>query len=91
MKDHHTYLVIGSGRQGTAAAYDLARWGDAERVLLADQDLAVARLSARRVNNLVGREAAFPLQVNAQDAASLAAAFQGVDACLSAVPYTFNL
>jgi len=34
--------VIGSGRQGTSAAYDLARFGDAEYLLLADQSLAQA-------------------------------------------------
>ena len=38
-----TYAVLGAGRQGTAAAYDMARWGDARRVILADYDLAVAR------------------------------------------------
>jgi lysine 6-dehydrogenase len=31
------YAVIGSGRQGTSAAYDLALFGEAEYVLLADQ------------------------------------------------------
>ena len=25
----HTYAVVGAGRQGTAAAYDMARFGDA--------------------------------------------------------------
>ena len=34
------YAVIGSGRQGTSAAYDLARFGDADYLLLADQSLA---------------------------------------------------
>jgi saccharopine dehydrogenase-like NADP-dependent oxidoreductase len=31
------YAVIGSGRQGASAAYDLARFGDAEYLLIADQ------------------------------------------------------
>jgi lysine 6-dehydrogenase len=39
----YTYAVLGAGRQGTAAAYDMARWGDAHRVVLADYDLEVAR------------------------------------------------
>ena len=30
-----TYAVVGAGRQGTAAAYDMARFGDASRVLVA--------------------------------------------------------
>lgn len=91
MKDLYNYLVLGSGRQGTAAAYDMARWGAAQRVILADQDLDVARTSAERVNQLVGSQIAFPLQVDARDPGSLAKTFQGVDACLSAVPYYLNL
>ena len=39
-----TYAVLGAGRQGAAAAYDMARWGDASRVLVADQDRAVAEI-----------------------------------------------
>ena len=33
-----SYAVIGAGRQGTAAAYDLAKWGNAEQIVLADYD-----------------------------------------------------
>ncbi len=91
MKDRFTYLVLGAGRQGTAAAYDMARWGNAERVLLADQDPGVAHSSSERVNKLLGRQVAFPLQVDASDPASLTPALQDVDACLSAVPYYLNL
>jgi lysine 6-dehydrogenase len=91
MQDHYTYLVLGSGRQGCAAGYDMARWGSAGRVLLADQNLAVAQSAAARVNAQLGTELAFPLQVDASDPASLASALQGVDACLSAVPYYLNL
>ncbi len=36
------YAVIGAGRQGTAAAFDLARFGEAEYLLLADQSLEQA-------------------------------------------------
>ena len=37
------YVILGSGRQGTAAAYDLARFGDAERVVMADVHMDAAR------------------------------------------------
>ena len=52
------YVVLGSGRQGTAAAYDLARFGDAARVVMADARLDIARKAAARVNDLLGREVA---------------------------------
>ena len=44
----YTYAVLGGGRQGTAAAYDMAKWGDAERVCIADISTAAAEASARR-------------------------------------------
>ena len=42
------YAVLGGGRQGTAAAYDMARFGETSRVLIADVDLEAARKSAAR-------------------------------------------
>ena len=47
----YSYAVLGAGRQGTAAAYDMARWGDAHHVILADYDLEVAHRAAERVNS----------------------------------------
>jgi len=38
----YTYAVLGAGRQGTAAAYDMARWGEARRVILADREVEAA-------------------------------------------------
>jgi lysine 6-dehydrogenase len=49
-----SYLIFGAGRQGTAAAYDLARFGDAAAITLADADLATATAAAERVNRLAG-------------------------------------
>ena len=46
----YTYAVLGSGRQGTAAAYDMARWGNARRLILADLDPEMARQAAGRVS-----------------------------------------
>ncbi|HSB74617.1 MAG TPA: hypothetical protein VLC12_03155, partial [Terriglobales bacterium] len=53
-----SYLVLGAGRQGIAAAYDLAKFGEAKRVTLADEDAGLAARSAERVNELLGRRAA---------------------------------
>lgn len=36
MADKHVYAVVGAGRQGTAAAYDMAKFGNAKKVLIAD-------------------------------------------------------
>jgi lysine 6-dehydrogenase len=87
----YTYAVLGAGRQGTASAYDMARWGDAGRVILADMDLSNAERAARRVNQLAGRQVAEAVQVDVTDAAALERILAGVDAFVSAVPYYFNL
>ncbi len=84
------YTVLGAGRQGTAAAYDMARWGDAARVLVADQDHAAAVRAAQRVNGLLGRGVVEAAQVNVKDPSSLDRALAGADAVLSAVPYVLN-
>jgi len=87
----YTYAVLGAGRQGTAAAYDMARWGDARRVILADRDLEMARRAAERVNTMVGKGAAEPAQLDVTDLSAVQRLLTGVDACLSAVPYGYNL
>jgi len=91
MENQFTYLVLGAGRQGTAAAYDMARWGDARQVILADQDFTIASTAAQRVNILLGMEVATPLKVDASDPKAVESALKGVQVCLSAVPYYFNL
>jgi lysine 6-dehydrogenase len=85
------YAVLGAGRQGTAAAYDLTRWGDAERVILADYDLDVARQAAARVNALLGVEIVEPVRADATNPDDIGRLLRGVDAFLSAVPYYYNL
>ncbi len=87
----YTYTVLGAGRQGTAAAYDMGRWGDARRVILADRDFEIARRAAERVNRLLGREVAEARVVDVTDHAALEALLRGTDATLSAVPYIYNL
>ena len=86
----YTYVVLGAGRQGTAAAYDMMRWGDAGKVVLADMDLKIARASARRLNEMLKSGVASAAQVDASDRHSLAGVLRGAHACLSAVPYYYN-
>lgn len=91
MKGPYNYLILGAGRQGTAAAYDMGLWGKASRVVLADMDWEVAWKAADRVNGLLDRQIAEPAQVEVSDSKELAGALEGMHACLSAVPYVNNL
>ena len=85
------YAVLGGGRQGTAAAYDMARFGDAKEVLIADINLEAAQKSAVRVNELVGKEIAKAQQVDTTNHTQLKGFLSKVDSFLSAVPYWHNL
>ena len=91
MQPLYSYLVLGAGRQGTAAAYDLVRFGDAARVTLADADLAVARGAAERIARLTGQPIVAPCQVDVGDPIAVQQALAGHHVALSAVPYYFNL
>ncbi len=86
-----TYAILGAGRQGTAAAYDLAKFGEAHQIILADVREETAARAAERINQLIGREVAIAQQLDVSNRAALAQTLHGVDVALSAVPYFFNL
>ena len=85
MKSH--YVILGAGMQGTAAAYDLAKFAEAESITLADASIEQAQKAADRVNKLVGRNACSATKVNALDSADLSALLLNADVLLSCVPY----
>ncbi|HKU22026.1 MAG TPA: saccharopine dehydrogenase C-terminal domain-containing protein [Terriglobales bacterium] len=86
-----SYMVLGAGRQGIAAAYDLARFGDARQVTLADVNGEEAKQAAAGVNKLLGRQAADAVVLDVRDEAAVGRALKGYNVALSAVPYFFNL
>lgn len=93
----YTYAILGSGRQGTAAAYDLGLRGDASEIRLIDEDLGSATRAAERLSRLLAAPpstgsvpAVRPVRCDVSDARSLSAALAGCHAVLSAVPYRFN-
>ncbi len=87
----YTYAVLGAGRQGTAAAYDLAKFSDAKQIILADIDQETAENAAKRINQLIGREVAVGIGLDVSDNVALRETLKGVEVTLSAVPYFFNL
>jgi lysine 6-dehydrogenase len=85
------YMVIGAGRQGTASAYDLVKFGQADQVTLADVDLKVAQAAADRVSRLSGRSNVGAIALDVRDEQAVRQAISGYSVALSAVPYFFNL
>lgn len=82
-----TFAILGSGMQGTAAAYDLAMHADPEEIRMGDAHLEQAQKNADRVNGLVGRKICQPYQVDALDPEELGEFLDPVDVLLSCVPY----
>ncbi|MBX3113981.1 MAG: saccharopine dehydrogenase NADP-binding domain-containing protein [Fimbriimonadaceae bacterium] len=83
----NTFAILGSGMQGTAAAYDIAKFADDPQVLMGDMSLEQATKSANRVNQLVGKEICIPRQVDAMNEESLSAFLHEADIVISCVPY----
>lgn len=79
------FLILGAGRQGRAAAYDLLRHGASE-VVLADRDPAVAEDACR----WLGRPEARALRLDAARGDDALRAMRGADVTLSAVVYELN-
>lgn len=83
------YAVVGAGRQGTAAAYDMVVHGGAASVVLADYDASVARKAAERINRLTGRDVATGVRLDVRDFDALVELLEPVDVYLCAVPFRF--
>lgn len=82
-----TFAVLGAGMQGTAAAYDLAKFASPEKIIMGDVSFEQAKKNSWRVNDLVGSAICHPAQVNALDPNNLCKFLEGVDVVLSCVPY----
>lgn len=91
MTEQYQYAVVGAGRQGVAAAYDMARWGNAAGILLMDANHEAVVQAAQRINHLIGREAATAAQVDVRDHHALVEQLKSVDVFLCAVPFVFIL
>lgn len=83
-------VVIGAGRQGLAAAYDLAKHLEGESVVVADFDLAAANTACERANGLLGKELCVAAAVDAGDQDGLAEFLSRFDLAIAAAPYRLN-
>ncbi|HWD40665.1 MAG TPA: saccharopine dehydrogenase C-terminal domain-containing protein [Fimbriimonas sp.] len=83
----NTFAILGAGMQGTAAAFDLARFAGAGKIILADLSLEQAERSSQRVNGLVGRPATEACELDVTNTPELQTFLTSVDVVLSCVPY----
>ncbi len=81
------FVVLGGGTQGTAAAFDLLHHGAADEVVIADLDTDNMHPCLRpHLGDRLGL-----MQVDASSRGDVAAAIEGMDGVLCALPYHFNL
>ncbi len=80
-------LILGAGRMGLGAAYDLAHNSDAEAVTVADIDLE----RARAVVDTVKSAKLTPVQVDVMNESEVIDLMRGHDAAISCVVYHHNL
>jgi lysine 6-dehydrogenase len=86
----YTYVVLGAGIQGTTVAYDMAKLGEADKVMLLDVSLEQAEKSAAHVNGLLDKKIVEAGTVDVRNREQLLAVLKPADSCLSAVPYFLN-
>jgi lysine 6-dehydrogenase len=81
-------LVLGAGLQGSACAYDLLQNKRVEKVILADVrlDHLPEFIAGYRNDPRIEMR-----QLDARDENAVRALMKGVDACMNALPYYFNL
>lgn len=80
------FLVLGGGAQGSAAAFDLVRRDEVEKVIIADQASANVRPFLKP---FVGGKLEF-VAVDATDHGAVREVMEGVDAVVCGLPYYFN-
>jgi lysine 6-dehydrogenase len=73
--------------QGTACAYDIAKFGDPKAILMADVSGKQAAKAAAKVNRLVGGDVCQEATVDALDAGALRSFLNEADVLVSCVPY----
>ncbi len=87
----HNYAVLGSGRIGIAAAYDLARFGEADGIIMLDQDMDQAIRASKRLTDLLDTDIFTPVQADIKERETMLRLLKDIDTLISCAPYDINL
>lgn len=86
-----TYCIIGTGRQGTAAAYDLLMYADISNLLLLDNNQESINKCLYKIHSLKSKANIITDIIDFKDIKNLKDKLRTVDIFLSSVPYRYNL
>ena len=85
------YCIIGTGRQGTAAAYDLLMYANISNLLLLDNNQESIDKCMLKINSLKSNANIVAHIIDFDDIQNLKDRLRTVDIFLSSVPYRYNL
>ena len=88
------YCVLGAGLMGKAIAYDLLQYGNAEKIIIVDQDKNQITRAIEFLNNTCCRDAVNRVSTkifNANNILEIENLFSDVDAAIAAIYYGFNV
>ncbi|MBX9951693.1 MAG: saccharopine dehydrogenase NADP-binding domain-containing protein, partial [Candidatus Obscuribacterales bacterium] len=80
------FLVLGAGRMGYAAVYDLIRSPKVEKVVVADRDAKCVKGAVERLND----PKIVPVELDITKQSDVIALMKSVDVVISCVPYENN-
>ena len=83
------YCIVGSGRQGTAAAYDIVKFGSPSTLTIIDNNIYNLERCERIIKKLTGFKID-KLVLDIQNKEKMLLALKDVDIFLSSVPYPLN-
>jgi lysine 6-dehydrogenase len=92
----YAYVILGAGKQGLAAAYDVIRFGQASRLTLADTSISFAREAVRKLQRIAASDLRkthpilMAVSLDARKESEVRHLLDGHDAVLSALPYYLN-
>ena len=87
----YNYCILGTGRQGTAAAYDLIKFAEINSLLLIDSLEHNINLCLEKIKPIINDVNIITEVVNINDKNELIKKLKNYDIFLSSVPYEYNL
>lgn len=83
------YCIIGAGRQGTAAAYDIVKFGEPNSLIIIDSNYENLKKCKNLIKELMGFDIT-SIHLDISDRQKLVQSLSNVDIFLSSVPYPLN-
>lgn len=87
----YNYCIIGTGRQGTAAAYDILKFAKVENLLLIDNSEKNLEMCFDKLVSIQNSITIVRKVININDSTTLVKELKEYDIFLSSVPYQYNL